>query len=94
MGWLHKDLLMLVYLPQNSKQNQKIQTGIIRVASGLPNPPEAVVVSGMGEFLAKSVLDELGWETEVISVRQRIGEQASQSAPAFALAVLATERNA
>jgi len=56
-----------------------------------PAPPETAIVSGSGEFLARRLARSLTSVTNVISLSERIGVEASRCAPAHALAVLARE---
>jgi probable H4MPT-linked C1 transfer pathway protein len=53
----------------------------------LSGHPEAVVISGSGEFLARKVLDNV----KAISLADKLGPEISQSACAYAVAVLAQE---
>jgi probable H4MPT-linked C1 transfer pathway protein len=61
------------------------------VATGMATSPKACIVSGSGEFLARSAVKRLWLECEVISLAETIGTQASQCAPAHSVAVLAGE---
>jgi hypothetical protein len=61
------------------------------------NPPElrTVIVSGAGEFLARKVVKGLATRTPIertVSLNDELGPTVSACAPAYALAVLATER--
>jgi probable H4MPT-linked C1 transfer pathway protein len=58
----------------------------------LARPPEEVVISGQGEFLARRLVTRLGFRASVISLGERLGPELSQVAPAHALAVLAAEQ--
>ena len=52
-----------------------------------------VITSGSGEFLAQTLLQSYSEEfTEFISLTDRLGPELAACAPAYALAVLATER--
>jgi uncharacterized hydantoinase/oxoprolinase family protein len=60
-------------------------------------PPElqTVIVSGAGEFLARQIADlamECGPVKRILSLRDELGPTVSACAPAYALAVLASER--
>jgi len=61
------------------------------VATGMAISPKACIVSGSGEFLARSAVKRLWLGCEVISLAETIGTQASQCAPAHSVAVLAAE---
>jgi probable H4MPT-linked C1 transfer pathway protein len=54
-------------------------------------PPKTVVCSGAGEFLAKTLCGKVWPKAKTVSLEDRIGKEASRSAPAYALAVLASE---
>lgn len=57
-------------------------------------PPETIILSGHGEFLARGAVDrlaELGRAPEVLSLNKALGETVSRCAPAHALAILAEE---
>ncbi len=62
-----------------------------RVLARLPKPPETVILSGQGEFLARRVLSRLRFSGKAVSLGSELGAAASQCAPAHALAVLARE---
>jgi probable H4MPT-linked C1 transfer pathway protein len=53
--------------------------------------PVIVVCCGAGEFLARSLCDKVWPAARVMSLSDGIGKEASRSAPAYALAVLASE---
>jgi probable H4MPT-linked C1 transfer pathway protein len=53
--------------------------------------PEWLVLSGMGEFLARLVGRSVFPEASLVSLSERLGKAASDGAPAHALAVLARE---
>ncbi len=55
-------------------------------------PPETVILGGQGEFLARRLVQKLGWQAEIISLAERLGPQVSACAPAHAVAVLAGEQ--
>jgi probable H4MPT-linked C1 transfer pathway protein len=54
--------------------------------------PEVVVVAGQGEFLARAMLEHVGFNGPIESLAERFGAAASQVGPAYALAILAGER--
>jgi (4-(4-[2-(gamma-L-glutamylamino)ethyl]phenoxymethyl)furan-2-yl)methanamine synthase len=75
------------------RQVQMIVHALETVASRLPAPPEKVVLSGSGEFLA-----EIAWRGQkscppgaTISLGERLGPEISRAACAYALAVIASE---
>jgi hypothetical protein len=55
-------------------------------------PPDRVILGGQGEFLARRLVQKLGWQPEVISLAERLGPAVSACAPAHSVAVLARER--
>ena len=60
----------------------------------MPAPPQAVILAGSGERLARVALREQHDcpLPAVISMAERLGPEVSQAACAYALAVLASER--
>ena len=72
-------------------QVQRIAASARRVIDRMPSPPEKVVISGHGEFVARRVLGELGLSVPTISLGKELGADVSRCAPAHALAVLARE---
>lgn len=64
-----------------------------RVIDRLPQPPQTVVISGRGEFVARQVANEAGSGTNIIALSETLGQSVSVCAPAHALAVLAREMN-
>jgi uncharacterized hydantoinase/oxoprolinase family protein len=62
-----------------------------KVYSTLKGPPKAVLLSGSGEFLARDALSSTAGigSPLVFSLAEALGDEISQAAPAFALAVLA-----
>jgi probable H4MPT-linked C1 transfer pathway protein len=72
-------------------QVAQIKSALTQVAGSIGSEPEAVLVSGAGEFLASRACRHLWPNTRQISLTAKIGREASQCAPAFALAVIANE---
>ncbi len=56
-------------------------------------PPDAIVVSGHGDFLLRRTLKIVGFEGPIIHLADRLNPALSKVATAHALAVLAGERN-
>jgi hypothetical protein len=71
-------------------QLAQLGKAVMQAASAI-SAPLAVICSGAGEFLAKTLCRELWPKAKVVSLSDRIGKEASRSAPAYALAVLASE---
>lgn len=78
------------------RQARMIRAAAHRVAARLPRPPALVLTAGSGEFLAEAVTDkQTGWPgMRRVSLAQRLGEEVSQAACAYAVAVLAGEEGA
>jgi uncharacterized hydantoinase/oxoprolinase family protein len=72
-------------------QLRKIAAIATQIVARLQQPPQTVVISGQGEFLARKVLDEAKLKASVVSLSRELGLELSQCAPAHALAVLARE---
>ncbi|MEX0978076.1 MAG: hydantoinase/oxoprolinase family protein [Pirellulales bacterium] len=72
-------------------QLRKIAAIAVQLIARLQQPPHTVVISGLGEFLALRVLDELKLKSAVISLTRELGPELSRCAAAHALAVLARE---
>ncbi len=60
-----------------------------QVHARLGCPPEVVVVSGTGEFLAREMLQEVDYRGPVMALSEVLGEELSTVAPAYAVARLA-----
>ncbi|MFO0851065.1 MAG: hydantoinase/oxoprolinase family protein [Gemmataceae bacterium] len=61
---------------------------------GGPRLPVSYLVSGSGEFLARRLVDRLPHSPDhVLSLGDRLGPELSACAPAYAVAVLASERS-
>ncbi len=73
---------------------QVIVEGLVRVAARLPSPPERLLLSGSGEFLARAVLrrEQMATGATVRSLNQEQGPDRSTAACAYAVAVLNQER--
>jgi (4-(4-[2-(gamma-L-glutamylamino)ethyl]phenoxymethyl)furan-2-yl)methanamine synthase len=63
-----------------------------QVASAMPAKPQAAILSGHGEFLARRLLDRVGWQGGIVSLQLKLGPEVSRCASAHALAVLAHEK--
>jgi hypothetical protein len=72
-------------------QVRKIAAIATQLIARLQQPPHTVVISGLGEFLARRVLDELKLRSAVVSLTRELGPELSHCAAAHALAVLARE---
>lgn len=67
-----------------------VADGFCRIA-GQENPPNRVMISGQGEFLARRALQRVEFAVEAVSFTQIYGHLLSRCAPAHAVAVLAQE---
>ena len=72
-------------------QLAKIAVAAGQVAKRLPSPPQTVIVSGRGEFLAKRALEKMRLTANVVSLHDELGPEVSICGPAHALAVLSRE---
>jgi uncharacterized hydantoinase/oxoprolinase family protein len=68
-----------------------VTRGLSQVLAQQSRRPQAVVVSGQGEFLARRALAELNLNCPIVSLAEKLGPKVSRVAPAHALAVLASE---
>jgi probable H4MPT-linked C1 transfer pathway protein len=76
-----------------ARQIRLVRTAIDQVADRLPGPPRTYVLAGSGEFLARQALDAPpALASRRLSLAEQFGAGTSQSACAYALAVLALER--
>ncbi len=73
------------------QQQQQIMTGLKQVLARGTTPPQAIILCGEGEFLARRVIDELNLGVRQLSLSAELGPALSRCAPAHALAVIATE---
>jgi probable H4MPT-linked C1 transfer pathway protein len=70
-----------------NRQMTLLRDAVAQVSAGLSSQVEAVVISGVGESLARKVIDKV----KTISLTEILGRHISQSACAYAVAVLAKE---
>jgi probable H4MPT-linked C1 transfer pathway protein len=73
-------------------QADAVSKAITEVAQCAAKPLRWAIVSGAGEFLATECVAQGSAAATVVSLSAALGEQASEAAPAHALAVLACER--
>jgi probable H4MPT-linked C1 transfer pathway protein len=69
-----------------------LHRAVQHVIASMPAPPEAIVLCGEGEFVARRLLADLAKNIRIISLSDELGAEISRAAPAHALAVLARER--
>jgi probable H4MPT-linked C1 transfer pathway protein len=72
-------------------QAARISVSVTQVVARLGHPPERIIVSGAGEFLARRVVERMNLSGQLISLASELGPSLSRCAPAHALAVLARE---
>jgi len=72
-------------------QAAKVAIAAQGVVRRMSSPPEKIIISGQGEFLARQVLAKATWAAPVISLSSELGPTLSRCATAHALAVLARE---
>jgi (4-(4-[2-(gamma-L-glutamylamino)ethyl]phenoxymethyl)furan-2-yl)methanamine synthase len=77
------------------RQVHLLQYALGQVTNRLPCPPETVILSGSGEFLARLVLEEHTTfrGCRVVSLADRLGPTVSSAACAYAVAALAAEED-
>lgn len=77
----------------SNQQSEWIAAAIIQ-ALGPTDDPVPIICCGSGEFLIRAALAHVGTSrvSEVITLTDRLGPVVSACAPAYAVAVLATER--
>jgi len=68
-----------------------LAAGIRKVTQRMPHPPQRIILSGHGEFLASAALDAASVTAPRISLSQELDPVRSRVGPAYALAVLARE---
>ncbi len=74
-------------------QTAKIGLALAQRVGRMPAPPATVVISGLGEFLARRVLQRARFAPQIVSLSEKLGPTLSEAAPAHALAVLAREES-
>jgi (4-(4-[2-(gamma-L-glutamylamino)ethyl]phenoxymethyl)furan-2-yl)methanamine synthase len=75
-------------------QIQTLTPVVSKIVSALPQPPQSVLLCGEGENMLREVLDHVPQlcGSQRLSLNESLGPEHSQSACAFALARLGTER--
>jgi probable H4MPT-linked C1 transfer pathway protein len=86
----HRDAVAIAQAASQA-QIAKLVVAAEQVIARLPAPPETIVLSGHGEFLARRVLEAMSLSPKLISLAKELGRSASRCATAHALAVLARE---
>lgn len=86
----HRDAVALAHSLAEA-QAARLATAIGKVAAQLPSPPAKIILSGHGEFVARTALDSLGLNASVISLTKELGPAIARSATAHSLATIARE---
>jgi len=86
----HRDAVTLARGAADEQASQ-LAAAIQRVRGSLPAPPETIILSGHGDFLAKAALLRLQMSQPLLPLVAELGPLVSRSATAHALAVLARE---
>ncbi len=86
----HRDAVAIARAVYES-QTFLIISAVKRVIGDMPSPPQKVILTGHGEFLALKVLETIGLSAETIVLSRLLGATVSRCATAHALAVLARE---
>jgi uncharacterized hydantoinase/oxoprolinase family protein len=74
-------------------QTAKIGLALAQRVSRLSAAPKTAIISGLGEFLARRVLQRAKFAAEIVSLAEKLGPSLSIAAPAHALAVIAREES-
>jgi len=74
---------------------EEIGSTVKVVVGRLPEPPRTVILAGSGEFLAREIVANQNWSPQptLVSLNARLGRDLSRAACAYAVAVLAAERD-
>lgn len=72
-------------------QAAKIALAVTQVIGRMAPPPETIVLSGRGEFVARRVLERMKTVAKIVSLEKELGAALSRSAAAHALAIIARE---
>ena len=72
-------------------QLAKIGVAAAGVIRQMPKPPETVIISGQGEFLARRAVERMRLDGSIVSLSEELGPELSRAAAAHAVAVLAQD---
>jgi (4-(4-[2-(gamma-L-glutamylamino)ethyl]phenoxymethyl)furan-2-yl)methanamine synthase len=86
----HRDAVALAHSAADA-QAELVAAGIRRVIEGMAARPQRIILSGHGEFLARSALERLALVLPTVALTKELGPAVSRCAPAHAVAVLAAE---
>jgi probable H4MPT-linked C1 transfer pathway protein len=74
-----------------AQQCQLVGDAIMKVLATAAAVPDTILLSGEGSFLGRQVIGQLNLATDVVSLDDALGPSLATVAPAFAVAVLASE---
>ena len=74
-------------------QKRMLTEAILKVTRAMPEQPDKIIVSGHGEFLARTALYATKHNASIVSLASELGEKETRCATAHGLAVLAQEVN-
>lgn len=74
-----------------SDQTEKLARAVRQVVDRQEAPPQTVILSGHGPFLARRAIAQIGLHCNFVSLANELSPESSRSAAAHALAVLARE---
>jgi uncharacterized hydantoinase/oxoprolinase family protein len=86
----HRDAVAIAQAAADA-QASRLAAAIGQVKGAMSRPPERVVLSGHGEFLARDAMDVLQFKPQIVSLIQELGPAIARSGPAHALATIARE---
>ena len=75
-----------------NRQSAQVARALCQVAASCGWQPEAIVLSGHGECLARRALARIGWGVDLVPLPELLGPDVSRAAPAHSLAVIARGR--
>lgn len=74
-------------------QLARLGIALQNVGRRLGSAPQTIILAGQGEFLARRLLVKSRWQPRVVSLAEELGGPLSEVAPAYAVAVLASEHS-
>jgi (4-(4-[2-(gamma-L-glutamylamino)ethyl]phenoxymethyl)furan-2-yl)methanamine synthase len=90
-GELMPDEFQLIARAVREMQLCELRECVERVVGRMAERPSTFIISGSGELLAREAFERSRGECQVIGLAEKMGVQANKTAPAHAIAVLATE---
>ena len=74
-----------------AQQRQLVGNAITKVLEAAGGVPGTILLGGEGSFLGRQVMGQLSLATDLVSLDDALGSPLATVAPAFAVAVLASE---